>query len=235
MIETGKIYNEDCFNTMNKMIESNYQVNNIITQPPESVNFIDLFVCFDKILKKNGVILISLMYNKDSPIKTYETIVNIEKYTNFKLADIITWIKHPVLPNNMNKNRLTRQHEEIYVFCRKDEFKTFKTNKKVVSVRESGQLNYSNLNNVIHAPIRDKKVKTFKHNVFSTDLVLELLNMYVKKSYIVYNPFSGTGTVFNACVIYKCKCIGSEIDKEQVEYARKRIINTRLELRKRNN
>lgn len=232
MIETGKIYNEDCFNTMNKMIESNYQINNIITQPPESVNFIDLFVCFDKILKKNGVILISLMYNKDSPIKTYETIVNIEKYTNFKLADIITWIKHPVLPNNMNKNRLTRQHEEIYVFCRKDEFKTFKTNKKVVSVRESGQLNYSNLNNVIHSQLRDKGVKTFKHNVFSTDLVLELLNMYVKKSYIVYNPFSGTGTVYNACVIYKCKFIGSEIDKEQVEYARKRIINTRRELRK---
>lgn len=232
MIETGKIYNENCFTTMNKMIESNYQVNNIITQPPESVNFINLFVCFDKILKKNGIILISLIYNKDSPIETYRTIVDIEKHTNFKLADIITWIKSPVLPNNMSKNRTTRQHEEIYVFCRKDEFKTFKTNKKVVSVRESGQPNYSNLNNVIYAPIRDKGAKTFKHNVFSTDLVLELLNMYVKKSYIVYNPFSGTGTVYNACVIYKCKFIGSEISKEEVEYSRKRIINTRLKLRK---
>lgn len=230
-METGKIYNEDCFDTMNKMIQSNYKVDNILTQPPNDVNFINLFVCFDKILKKNGIILISLIYDKKSPIKTYKIITDIEEQTNFKLADIISWIKYPVLPNNMSKNRLTRQHEEIYVFCRKDEFKTFKTNKTVISYRETGQANYSNLNNVINAPIRDKGEKTFKQNVFSTELVIELLDMYVKQNYIVYDPFSGTGTVFNG-TIGKCRFIGSEINKEQVEYSMKRIINTRRKLRK---
>ena len=141
-------------------------------------------------------------------------------------------MKHPVLPNNMSPNRTTRLHEEIYVFCRESEFKTFNTNKKVKSYRMTGQPNYTNINNVIYAFIRDKGVKTFNHNVFSTELVEELLHMYVKEKNIVLDPFTGSGSVVVACTKYKCKWIGSEIDKTQVEYAMMRVLEKRKEMRK---
>ena len=74
--------------------------------------------------------------------------------------------------------------------------------------------------------------------MLTVDVVLEILKNYYKKSHIIYDPFSYTGATSVACVKYGCKFIGSEIDKRQIEYSMKRIINTRLEIRrerKRNN
>ena len=59
--------------------------------------------------------------------------------------------------------------------------------------------------------------------IFSTELVLKLLNMYATKNSVVYDSFMGTGTTAVACKQFGCKCIGSELSKEQVEYARSRL------------
>ena len=47
--------------------------------------------------------------------------------------------------------------------------------------------------------------------------------MYANKNSIVYDSFTGTGTTAVACKQFGCKCIGSELSKEQVEYARSRL------------
>ena len=52
---------------------------------------------------------------------------------------------------------------------------------------------------------------------------LEELNIYADKGYIVYDPFMGTGTTANACILNELNYIGSEISEKQCEYANKRI------------
>ena len=120
--------------------------------------------------------------------------------TEFQLGDIIYWNKVDILPDNMSKTQSTKNVSQIYLFCRKSEFKTYKTNKKVKNFRENGQKTYTNISNIINAPVRDKSIKTFNHKVFSTELVKGLLNMYVKKRGIVFDCFLGTGTVAVATI-----------------------------------
>ena len=65
---------------------------------------------------------------------------------------------------------------------------------------------------------------------YSTDLILQLMNIYVKPDSLVYDPFSGTCTTQNACVIYGCDYIGSELSKAQVTEGEMRINKTRESL-----
>lgn len=58
---------------------------------------------------------------------------------------------------------------------------------------------------------------------YSSDLVLQLIDMYAKPKGIIYDPFMGTGTTALACAMRGIKYIGSEISQVQVKFARKRI------------
>ena len=62
---------------------------------------------------------------------------------------------------------------------------------------------------------------------FSTDLVKQLLKTYAKpeESFVVFDPFMGTGTTENGCIEYGCSCIGTEISERQCKYANERIRN----------
>lgn len=152
--------------------------------------------------------------------------------TEFMLGDIIYWNKVDILPDNMSKTQSTKNISQIHLFCRKSEFKTYNTNKKVKSHRENGQKTYTNISNIINAPVRDKSIKTFRNKVFSTELVKELLNMYVKKRGIVFDTFCGTGSTCLATINKNIYYIASEIDKEQVEYAKIRVLKRKQEIKK---
>lgn len=132
----------------------------------------------------------------------------------------------------MSRTQSTKNVSQIYLFCRKSEFKTYKTNKIVKNYRENGQANYTNISNIINAPVRDKGIKTFNHKVFSTELVKELLYKYVKKRGIVFDCFLGVGSTCLATINENIYYIGCEIDKEQVEYARTRILKRKQEIKK---
>ena len=148
------------------------------------------------------------------------------------LGDIIYWNKVDVLPDNMSKTQSTKNVSQIYLFCRKNEFKNYNTNKIIKSFRENGQKTYTNISNIINAPVRDKSVKTFGNKVFSTELVKELLYKYVKKRGIVFDCFLGVGSTCLATINENIYYIGCEIDKEQVEYARTRILKRKQEIKK---
>ena len=148
------------------------------------------------------------------------------------LGDIIYWNKVDILPDNMSCNQSTKNISQIHLFCRKNEFKTYKTNKKVKSFRMTGQKTYTNISNIINAPVRDKGKKTFNHHVFSTELVKGLLNMYVKKRGIVFDCFCGTGTVAVATINENIYYIGCEINKKIYEYAMIRILKRKQEIKK---
>lgn len=176
--------------------------------------------------------LIEIPYNRKKPSEVFQIINEIEYKTEFILGDIIYWNKIGILPDNMSRTQSTKNVSQIYLFCRKNEFKTHKTNKIVKNFRENGQKTYTNISNIINAPVRDKDSKTFGNKVFSTELVKELLNMYVKKRGIVFDCFLGTGTVAVATINENIYYIASEIDKEQVEYSRVRILKKKKEIKK---
>lgn len=191
----------------------------------EYINFtLNLFDNFDKILDKNGCILYNINYGSENTHLMWLVISNIIEKTNFTVADDIIWKKKSALPNNVSKNKLTRIVEHIFVFCRKSEFKTFEANKKVKSIRTTGQKMYENVYNFIEAKNNDESCKLNKAT-YSTDLILQLLNIYVKPKSLVFDPFMGTGTTAKACVLYGCNYIGSEISKGQCEYAENRLKN----------
>ena len=119
------------------------------------------------------------------------------------------------MPNNTSKNKLTRIVEHVFVFCRKDEFKTFEANKKVKSIRKTGQKMYENVYNFIEAKNNDKVSKLNKAT-YSTELILKLMDIYCKDESLIYDPFSGTCTTQNACIIRGFSSIGSEISENQI-------------------
>ena len=169
----------------------------------------------------------NLNYGNDGDFSTcdklLDTVNRVTRYTNFMIADIIVWKKNSALPNNVSANKLTRIWEFVFVFCRKDESKTFKSNKQIKSVSKTGQKYYTNMYNFIEAPNNDGSCNLNKAT-YSSDLVLQLLNMYCgDKSAVVYDPFMGTGTTAVACVKYGVNYIGSELSENQCEYANNRV------------
>lgn len=58
------------------------------------------------------------------------------------IADKIVWKKKSALPNNVSFNKLTRVTEDVFIICRKDEYKTFNANKKVTKTSKTGQKYY---------------------------------------------------------------------------------------------
>lgn len=176
--------------------------------------------------------MIEIPYNRKKPSEVFQTINEIETETIFMLGDIIYWNKIDILPDNMSKTQSTKNVSQIYLFCRKSEFKNYNTNKIVKSHRENGQKTYSNIYNIINAPVRDKGVKTFGNKVFSTELVKELLHMYVKKRGIVFDCFCGTGSTCLATLGENIYYIGCEIDKKIYEYSMIRVLKRKQEIKK---
>lgn len=186
---------------------------------------INNFKQFDKVLSKNGCILYNLSYSSENTHLIWLTVAEIIRNTPFTTADTIVWKKKSALPNNMSSNKLTRIIEYVFVFCRKSEFKTFKSNKKVVSYRSTGQGNYENLFNFIEAKNNDGATKLNKAT-YSSELCEKLLSIYAKKDSIVFDPFIGTGTTAVAAKRLGHRYIGCEISEAQCDYANDRISNT---------
>lgn len=195
-----KIYNGDCEEVLDKLIELGVKVQGGFTSPPYNLNVkrkggdeynkkytthedhmnnedyikwqISILNKVEKILEKDGCFLYNINYGGEKNETMWLLISEIIKNTNFTIADQLIWKKSTAIPNNRSKNKVTRICENIFVLCRKDEYKTFNTNKKVVSVIEStGQNNYENIYNFIEAKNNDGSEYTKTHKAtFSTDL-----------------------------------------------------------------
>lgn len=255
----NKIYNEDCFTTMQRM--STGMCNIILTSPFYNTNkkagksrtlentvskngqydyvrydthvdsmtneeytdyTINLFNEFDRILNHNGCVLYNISYGADNTEGMFKAINGIITQTNFTIADVICWKKSTALPNNCSPNKLTRIWEFIFVFCRRNEVKTFSCNKRVLNYRKTGQASYENIYNFIEAKNNDGPCP-YNKATFSSELCEKLLSLYCPKDGIVYDPFMGSGTTGVACKKMGLLYVGSEISKNQCEWAERRI------------
>lgn len=189
----------------------------------------DLFNDFDNVLSEGGVVLWNVSYGSDATVNTegvglmWLSIADIIRNTPFTVADRIIWKKKSALPNNVSKNKLTRIVEDVFVFCRKDEYKTFNANKEISKVGKNGQTFYKNYYNFIEAKNNDGSCKLNKAT-YSSDLCIQLLDIYANKNSKVYDPFMGTGTTAIACEELGLQsCYGSEISADQVLYSEQRL------------
>lgn len=181
-----------------------------------------LFDKFNLLVEENGVVLWQISYGALGAQKLIDLMSAIGKRTNFTCADIFTWKKKMALPNSVSMNKCTRITEYIFVFCRKTEYNTFRSNKKVVSIRKNGQKQYSTFPNFIEAKNNDGACNLNKAT-FSTELVEKLLDCYATDKAVVYDCFMGTGTTAVACKRKGLTYIGSEISEKQCKYAEERI------------
>lgn len=190
---------------------------------------ISLFNNYDNSLIENGVILYNISYGNESPELMWILISAIIQNTNFTVADCISWKKKNALPNTTSKNKLTRICEFIFVFVRKEEYLTFNTNKKIIKESAVGQSYYEVFFNFLEAANNDES-NDLNKATFSTELVRKLLLMYTNENDLIYDSFMGTGTTANACILEKRNFIGSEISKNQCDFANKRINYTKSQL-----
>ena len=240
------LYNGDCILYMKQMIKENIKVDKVLTSPPYNIIrpnsadrgydvykdgmsnneycdwLVSVFNLYDKILNKNGCIMLNLSYGTENTTIMNEVIYNIISRTNFTIADIIVWKKKSATPNNVSSNKMTRICEFIYVLCRNQEFYTFTSNKKIIKYRETGQAIYENMFNFIEADNNDYSSKLNKAT-FSTQLVNELIDRYILKSDVVLDNFSGTGTTIYACMLKSIKAIGIELSQAQCEEIKDRL------------
>lgn len=245
-MEIDNIYNEDCNATMERLAD----IDVVLTSPPYNTDrpsgklddhsaryesfddwltdeqytdwTIEKFKAFDKILKPNGTVLYNISYSVRKPWLMWNLVSDIQRQTNFTVAECIIWKKQSALPNNTNYNKLTRLCEFVFVFCRKDELETFKCYKGESSKRQNGQTMYNNHFNLIEAPNNDENCPIHKAT-YSSNLCRKLLKIYSKEGDIVYDPFMGTGTTAIACIRDKRHYIGSELSPRYCEWAKKRI------------
>lgn len=183
---------------------------------------VNLFNRFDRILKPNGIVIYNISYGSENVDLLWLTIADIVTKTNFQCADCIVWKKPAANPNSVSPNKLTRITEFVFIFCRRDEFETFNCNKKVTSVRETGQKMYQNVTNFIEAKNNDETCP-YNKATYSSELCEKLLRLYAPSDAVVYDPFMGTGTTAVACERLNLRCFGSELSENQIAWANDRL------------
>lgn len=236
------LFHGDCMNIMKYL-----QADKIITSPPYNIVrpnstdrgydiykdgmsneryiewTVNIFKMYDQVLRKNGAVIYNMSYGTENTEVMNLTVAEILKQTNFTIADILIWKKQTATPNNVSSNKMTRIVEFVYVFCRRDEFQTFTSNKSVIGFRDdTGQKIYENVFNYFEAKNNDISQELNKAT-FSKEFVQEIIDRYVLKSDIVLDNFSGTGTTIIACAENNIKVIGIELSINQCEYTVRRI------------
>lgn len=168
------IRNEDCRKTIKTMKSKNIKVDCILTSPPYNTSrkvrteteikerkskykmyddakpfeeYIDFIVSVlqnsNSILKENGTILLNMSYASSIEIGMIG-------------SNLIKLLKSSALPNNRSSNKCTRICEFVFVLCRKEEYKTYKSNKKLTK-EIPGLKYYSNVFNFFEAKNNDGK------------------------------------------------------------------------------
>lgn len=226
------IYNESCFDTLDKMAEKNYKINMVLTSPPYNTartcktersikNLENRYdVHFDNMTDEEYHDWTKTLFDKIDKVLEKDGVIlyNISygsenpnamwvalegiRKSNFMIADTIIWKKSSALPNNVSHNKLTRITEFVFVICRKDEFKTFQCNKKVKTISEKTGQKF--YENVFNFIEAPNNDGPCPLNkaTYSSELVYKLLNLYANPTDKIYDPFFGTGTNAIGCMKY---------------------------------
>lgn len=251
-MELNKIYQENNLQTMAKMPNSFIDLT-VTSPPYDDLrNYNGYSFEFEKIanelyrVTKDGGVVVWII--NDATIKGSETLTSFKqalyfKEIGFNVHDTMIWEKHTTPQNG---NRYESAFEYMFVFS-KGKPKTFNPikvkkiytdNRKKKSyhrdkdgVESTGnvpQIEYKIDYNIwkinVQGGISTKDKIAHKHPaIFPEDLAKKHIYTWSNENDIVYDCFLGSGTTAKASHLLKRNWIGSEISKEYVEIAKKRL------------
>ena len=239
-LERNKVYNEDCLLTMGRMPKDFVDI--IITSPPYNVG--DRLSCginnhiykgqeslydvyqdemsnekyeewlFKVIYEMIRVTRKHVFFNIQMLGKNKRTVLKIFGEFHMFIKDRMIWNKK-IAPPNIAERVMNSKFEDIIIFSNdRPEIKAF----------SDAKWNRGSFNNVIEG-INATKNKHKKANKATYPLYFPrtILNYWGNKGELIYDPFNGTGTTGDACVIERFDYIASELDPFQCEITNKRI------------
>jgi site-specific DNA-methyltransferase (adenine-specific) len=212
-MKVNKIYNEDCFKTMSKMLENSVDV--LFTSPPYNRKRNDKYSHYNDNIENYYDFLKKSILEYKRITKRY-IFLNIQKnYYNkkevFKLIgdfyndifEIFIWQKSNPLP--ASGFAITNSYE--FIICFSKELKSNKTYTKN-HIRTSVNKMHKEHKAVMKLEVADFFIKNF-----------------TKENDLVYDPFMGLGTTAISCIKNNVNFIGSEMVKRYCDIAEKRISN----------
>ena len=231
-MEINKIYNENCLDTMKRMPDDFVDI--VVTSPPYNIgkgrgngdgknmsyktytDDLEIEEYFKQTKKWIDELLRVTKYHIFWNIGEYSGCKGIARFIMNEYKDNLkeTFIWAKTNPNPVPRDVVCNSYE--YIFCiSKDK-------------PESKKFHYNNFPDVMIKNCIIKPVNSGKENgghgyAFADWLPKYFIHNFSKEGDAVYDCFMGSGTTAKAAHLYKRNWIGSEISKEYVDIANKRL------------
>lgn len=211
-----KLYNGDCLEIMDRLIDEGVKVDCILTDPPYGMNFKSNYrkEKYNSIVNDDNLDFIKNYFSKcytllkeDTHIYCFCSWHNIDKFKMefekyFKLKNIIVWEKNNTSMGDL-KGSYAPKHEFILYGHKGRRLRN--------GFRYADIIKANRTNNKLHP----------------TQKPVDLLEIFIKQSTdkndVVFDGFMGSGTTGVACMNTNRKFIGIELDNNYFDIASKRI------------
>ena len=211
-----KLYNGDCLEVMDKLIEEGVKVDCILTDPPYGINFKSNYrkEKYSYIENDNNLDFIKNYFSRcyallkeDTHIYCFCSWHNIDKFKMefekyFKLKNIIVWEKNNTSMGDL-KGSYAPKHEFILYGHKGRRLRN--------GFRYADIIKANRTNNKLHP----------------TQKPIDLLDIFIKQSTdkndVVFDGFMGSGSCGVACMNTNRQFIGIELDNNYFDIASKRI------------
>ena len=237
--ENYQLYNGDCLEDMDYLIEQGIQVDCILTDPPYGttackwdtvIPFDEMWLRLNKLIKPNGAIVLF----GSEPFSSLLRCSNIKNYK----YDII-WEKEQLVNFVLVKKQIGKVHENISIFYKKQPTYNPQMREGFPPAQQSGKvmnvLSHSNIKAGSTArrgctdryPISIIKFNRDKGRLHPTQkpiaLLEYLIKTYTNENEIVLDFTMGSGSTGVACMNLNRKFIGIELDNNYFDIAINRI------------
>lgn len=248
-----KIYCENCLDTMARM-PNDFVDFIITSPPYDDIrNYNGFKFEFEKIalelfrvLKKGGVmiwVVADATIDGSETGTSFKQALYFKEQVGFRIHDTMIYYKNNPMPQTGNRYH---QHFEYMFAFSKGNPKTFNPITEPTKYRglanmknrgKTGSLDYEKVlrtkekkvGNVffysVGGGISTKDKIAFQHPaIFPEQLVRDQIYTWTNEGELVYDPFMGSGTTAKVAQLMKRHWVGSEISKEYVEIAEKRLL-----------
>lgn len=229
-----KLYQGDCLEVMDKLIEEGVKVDAIITDPPYGttackwdsiIPFNDMWDRLNKLIKLNGAIVLF-------GTEPFSSKLRISNLKNYKYDWI--WEKPQGANFMLVKKQPYKVHEIISVFNRHTYIPQMESGKPYISGKgRSGEIT----GNTIKIQTKNEgtryprsvqkfsinKTKSLHPTQKPVALMEYLIKTYTNEGEVVLDFTMGSGSTGVACINTDRKFIGIELDKNYFDIAKKRI------------
>jgi len=252
MIQPGKIYHENCIETLRRMPDGLLDMT--LTSPPydDLRDYNGYHFPVEEIAelllqktKKGGVVIWVVgdrTVNGDETLTSFQHALTF-KSAGFKVHDTMIYAKNNPIPSDCGKRY--RQCFE-YMFCFSNgQPKTFNPITQVIKQEKafkSFRITKVGRNDLAHDHVAPKERKVnniFSYNVgtssakdkiafehpaiFPEQLALDQISTWTNEGELVYDCFMGSGTTAKAAQMLGRRWLGSEISEDYVQIAEKRL------------